>query len=810
MRLIITANRVTPGVYSRCYTVLVLLLCAASARAQTVTLTGAVRDRAAREAIPGAALHILGTSRGALTNVDGNYRLALDRGTHYTIRVTAIGYRPDTLRVTLFGDSTETIALVPAPLIGKPIIISANSSREEARRIMHKVIDSKDAWQSQIKDYSFHVYSRGDVRLGSDTSNNILAILESVANGYWKRGQGYAERITARHETADIPAELNRVALFDVENFYNDRIDVQDYNVVSPVAHDAFTRYDYDLLGEGTLNGVDIWKIEVDPLNSIFPAFSGTLWIDKTDYTIVYLDLSPNDAIQLGPIKDVHLEQTFSFVDNKFWMPSDLNFTLDVKLELPIVPVIHFSQTATLQNYAINTGLPDSLFLRGKHTVSPSADSVDSLHWVAMRTIPLARSEDTAYRVWDSVTRRVDSLLSHPQPPSFDPLSLALDFISTDLYQYNRVEGSDFHLEHDWKLTELHPLILNLMAAYGIGDARWKYSAGFTQALTMRPASAVTVSIPLGGDFHFTSIKAPPEVSSSIGGRIYDEYIRLGTAYDPIVNTLTALFLHSDYPNYYRAKGFEIDYDLNPKSIFSAQLHFKNEVESSVPNVTDFSLLDKRDTFRTNPAINDGRLHEMGGWLTVTPDLGNWDGSVSVNINYSAPGIGSQFNYATGQLDLSLEGKMGGWGKGWFEAKYSDLLSGALPAQSLFIFEARDAVIAPRGVFRTMSPFEFQGDRAWSLQYEQNFYDLPTRLVGIKMPIDLHWLGFANIAGASLSDKTNAFQPAPTATLGSTPFAEAGFGIGNILNILRFDATWRLTHRLAHNFFVTGTMAFSF
>ncbi|HZK76181.1 MAG TPA: hypothetical protein VFD13_04660, partial [Candidatus Kapabacteria bacterium] len=223
-----------------------------------------------------------------------------------------------------------------------------------------------------------------------------------------------------------------------------------------------------------------------------------------------------------------------------------------------------------------------------------------------------------------------------------------------------------------------------------------------------------------------------------------------------------------------------------------------------------FSLLDKRDTFRANPAINDGRLHEIGGWLNVTPDLGNWDGSASININYSAPGIGSEFNYVTGQFDLSLEGKMGGWGKGWFDGKYSDLLSGVLPAQNLFIFETRDAVVAPRGVFRTMYPFEFQGDRAWSLEYEQNFYDLPTRLIGIKMPVDLHWFGFANVAGASLSDKTNAFQPTPTATLGSTPFAEAGFGIGNILNVLRFDATWRLTHRLAHNFFVTGTMAFSF
>ena len=78
------------------------------------------------------------------------------------------------------------------------------------------------------------------------------------------------------------------------------------------------------------------------------------------------------------------------------------------------------------------------------------------------------------------------------------------------------------------------------------------------------------------------------------------------------------------------------------------------------------------------------------------------------------------------------------------------------------------------------------------------------------MPVDLHWFGFANVAGASLTDATRTLLPAPVQTLGSTPFTEAGFGIGNILNVLRFDAAWRLTYKTANNFYVTGTLAISF
>jgi hypothetical protein len=449
--------------------------------------------------------------------------------------------------------------------------------------------------------------------------------------------------------------------------------------------------------------------------------------------------------------------------------------------------------------------LPDSLF-RQEHVVAESADSVDSLHWIAIRTIPLANDEAGAYHKYDSLAS------IPPKPASFSPTGLLFSLIpGPDVYQFNRVEGSHFELGTSITFSDKWPLTMSGRAAYGVGDNRFKYSAGFTEGVTWTTKKRMNANFSIGGgDVNFSGIKNVQEVTSDLSARVYDLYLARGTAYDPIVNTLTSLFLHNDYPNYFRAKGFEIDFNINPKSIVSAQLHFKNEIESSLSNVTSFSVLDKRDTFRTNTAINDGRLHEIGGWLSVNPDLGNWDGSASININYSAPGIGSQFNYLTAQFDLTLEGKTGGWGKSWFDAKYNRLLGGALPAQDLFFFESRDAILAPRGVFRTMYPFEFQGDRAWTLMVEQNFYDLPTRLMGITMPVDLHWFGFANIADAILSNQTNTFLTAPTATLGSTPFAEAGFGIGNILNVLRFDATWRLTHRLAHNFFVTGTMAISF
>ena len=800
---------------------LVILTHAHLAFSQTVQLSGAIHEQGSVEAIPGASLHILGTSRGARTNAEGRFHLVLDSGVKYAIRITALGYRPDTLHVQLFKNTSEDILLTPAPILGPPITISADASRTEARRIMHKVIDSKDAWQSQINNYTFDVYSKTNLRSikngkkDSDddedkkdtnkTKSTVLAIVESSADGYWKRDHGYAERINARKQTADIPADVNRVALVGIQNFYNDRMDFGDYNIVSPVAHDAFDRYDYDLIGEGELNGQQVYKISVEPRGNLNPAFKGTLWIDQVDYTIAYLDLQPNDAVKIGPVKGIDIRQMFTMVDNKFWMPSELNFDCGIKLELPIIPEFDISQSATLENYIINGDIPDSIFST-QHLVAPRADSVDSIHWAALRTIPLERDEDTAYRRIDSI---VDNFKS--SPTAFTPLGLLWQLIpGTDFFQFNRVDGVSLELGHLWTVNDKLPTTFGGDADIDLGDGDWEYSMEVRQALTTKKQTQISANISLDGDVEMTGGRNDVQVTSSIDGRFYDERVARSDEYDQFVNSLTSLLLHRDYPNYYEAHGFDINYSLTPNRRFSATLDFKYLSEHIIGNVTNYSFFFRKDTFPANPRINDGLMHEISLDLNENFPLGFWEGSIHEGMIYSNASIGSAFNYLTSEGRLSLEGKVGGWGKTWISASWNELLTGALPAQSLFFFDARDAIIAPRDVFRTLSPFEFQGDRTWAVQFEQNFYDLPTRALGIHMPGDLHWFGFANVAGASLTNATRALLPSPVQTLGTTPFTEAGFGIGNILNVLRFDAAWRVTYKTTNNFYVTGTLAISF
>ncbi|MFI5264853.1 MAG: hypothetical protein ACHQM6_10085, partial [Candidatus Kapaibacterium sp.] len=140
--------------------------------------------------------------------------------------------------------------------------------------------------------------------------------------------------------------------------------------------------------------------------------------------------------------------------------------------------------------------------------------------------------------------------------------------------------------------------------------------------------------------------------------------------------------------------------------------------------------------------------------------------------------------------------------------EYPPWLIGPLPQWDYFFFETRNGFFSHEGYFRGLSPFEFQGDRMWSLNLEQNFYDLPTRILGIHFldQFDLHWLFHAGIGAIELGGAVPVGSPV---TAGK-PYSEIGFGIGNIFNILQLEGTWRLTHKTTNNFYPTLDIHFSF
>ena len=80
-----------------------------STSGQGGAITGTVRDRATQQPVASAQVTVVGTTRGALTNDQGSYRLTGVPAGSYQVRVLRIGYQASVLPVTVTNAETATL-----------------------------------------------------------------------------------------------------------------------------------------------------------------------------------------------------------------------------------------------------------------------------------------------------------------------------------------------------------------------------------------------------------------------------------------------------------------------------------------------------------------------------------------------------------------------------------------------------------------------------------------------------------------------------------------------------------------------------
>lgn len=763
--------------------------------AQTgVRLSGMITNTKTGEPIPRASVMILGTSRGAIANTQGKYSIVLEQGRSHRLRIRAIGFRDDTVSITLSEATTRNFQLEEQPVTGAEVVVRGDASRVEARRIMREVIKRKKAWIDKLNDFTSKAYSRWNYRTISGGVDTVMrSVIESIADVYWKKGKGIAERIVARKQTANLPPEFNTFSVGQIQNFYDERIDFGDYNLTSPLAEDAFDVYDYDLLEkEVKLFGstYSVIAVEIGPLSA---GFTGKLWVDEADYSVGYLELEPNDAVEMGPINELRFEQRFDDIGGEFQLPIDLHMIVGVKLQLPFVPKFQFEQFSVLKDYVVNQGIHDSLFAGRRHSALPTADSASPAIWEAERAIPLTVEEESAYK-------RIDSTIALDKGDTVH--SFFGDFLevlpSPDLPAYNQVEGLRLGISKRITPVKTFPLTLSGELKYGFKDEAWKYRLRLEQGILWTMRKGVSVSAGLSGDFR-GEYRERPDIILALGGDLYDVYHERGAAYASPMTSITSLIYKTDYQEFYRGRGFSLDLKYHASSRSQATVHYVSE------KLTDVGTLHiVNDTSGNAPQ----QYNAIVAGLETGIDLGSADIGLNLAYSVTSKSLSSAYEFSRINAEVTSAIRLGALGRVELTGRYQTALSGTLPRWDLAFFETRNKFFSAGSYFRALDPFEFMGDRLWMLYAEHNFYDLPLRLFGIKLPedIDLHWFVFGGMGEADFRSTALA----GVHTTHDKPHAEIGVGIGNILNIIRLEGTWRLTHTKESNFYPTISIGFTF
>lgn len=105
-----------------------------AALAQSVTITGNVRNSLDKNVVPAVSVTIKGSTVGTFTDDKGNFRLTTNQQPPFTLVITSVGYEAKEVQVTSAGQAVD-VELAPASTLGVEVVISAS-------RVPERILES--------------------------------------------------------------------------------------------------------------------------------------------------------------------------------------------------------------------------------------------------------------------------------------------------------------------------------------------------------------------------------------------------------------------------------------------------------------------------------------------------------------------------------------------------------------------------------------------------------------------------------------------------------------------------------------------
>jgi len=739
-------------------------------------VSGTVLDAATNMPLPAATIRVEGPSnRGTISNERGQFQLSVPAGTS-TLIISFLGYRSDTVNVSPSNAQELRAALQPEAIRMPEIVVT---DEDPAIEIIRRAIESKPKWMGALRTFQAEAYSR--ITIDLDTA--IGAISESYLTLYWRANDSLREVVHQKRQTKNLAMGeiVNRIG--EVTNFNDDTVVTGGFKFIGPTSPDAFSYYDYKLVRTRSMDGMDVYDIDVIPRSRVRPLFRGRISIAERSYAVMNVDFVPNEAFAIPFLKNVafHYLQQFRLYENRFWMPVDYRVRGKADVNLMGFSLLKFSfvRYVVMSDYKINPDFADSIAVMPRLTVAPEASKFDSSYWAEHPLLPLNVKEEQAYNTLDS-TATIESQIGR-KTKSLNSLNAGVAGLSYVDLRFNRVEGLFTGGKFDID-SVTNSLALRGGLGYSFDDKRWKYSGGAT--------------------YYFA-----PQRLLGIGGTVYRRLDNRPDEgyFEDLEILLGSLFSKDDYRDYFLSRGWHgfLEGNIVPRKDapgVHAQLGYTNEYETSLKNITEYSFFDRDRTYRLNPPIADGTLRALTFNAQYGDELqyffSNPYLTAHTSIEYSSKSLLSSdfgFTRIAGALrvkfptyDMSL----------FFNPTMSISLSGGMLAgdrlpQRLFNLESSYLGTAWFGGLRAAGVKEFSGDRFMLLSLEHNFRRLPFLASGIPFLYEsnLELIVFASVAQSWLTPSVFAGPPTFKTTNGW--YYEGGVSINRILDILRFDLTWR-------------------
>jgi hypothetical protein len=404
---------------------LTFLILSANAMAQSFTLSGTITDGSGNP-VPFATILVKNTSKGSSANSDGQYTLSLVAGT-YDIVFKAIGYKQDIRKIELKSNTEINIKLLPESYQLQNVVVKAGGE-DPAYAIMRRAIRKRKGYLTEVKSYTADTYIKGlqkllaapkkfmgrDIdaiarQMGLDSNRQgIIYLSESESKlSFTQPNQYHEEMISSKVSGSNRAFSFNRASDMDV-NFYQNLQDWRGLStrpLISPIAENALSYYNFKYMGESRENGEVINRIKVIPKRQYEPTFEGYIYILDDSWRIHSVDLYLTKSAGINFVDTMTVKQQYIPVENKAWMPASVKF----EFKGGFLGFRFGGYFVTLfKNYDLNPQLNKKSFAEVMK-VTADVNKKDSTYWQQARPIPLTDEEKTDYQKKAVLARKRES-----------------------------------------------------------------------------------------------------------------------------------------------------------------------------------------------------------------------------------------------------------------------------------------------------------------------------------------------------------------------------------------------------------------
>ncbi|MEO1052416.1 MAG: DUF5686 family protein [Bacteroidota bacterium] len=793
--------------------------------AQTTEVNGKIIDKETNEPIPFANISFKGTSIGTTSNATGVFRLFTSSKVPDSVQVSFVGYTTQFIKIRRGRKQYLEIFLEPELVNLNEVVVLAGENPAYAilRQVMRNKkyndkrklssfetknytkievdvaqMDAKFAQNKLVQKVVSSIDTISDFTSSSGTPEIPIFISESISTYTLQNAPRLEKELIHKANIHGIAIQNKKAAsqltgvAFQEYNFYQNRLEIVNRDFISPLADSWRAFYDFDLMDSLDIDGDYCYELKFYPKNKGDVAFSGTMWITKSDYALKQIDAKLDGTnANINFVQSVKVDQKLQKSSEGPWLP------IDTQVEI-IVPELTPKLTGVTVRFHIIT-YPETWKLNQKYTdahfllpieVDDDVVKYPPGYWEKVRPVPLNEREEKSLRAIERIQNipAVKLIAETIKTILRGYLRLGKVDYGPVLFTYanNDVEGHRIRVGFRTNDLWSEKWVLTGFLAYGTRDERFKYGGRVDHIFSRKPWTTLNVS------FSRDNQQLGALEENAYTNRAFSASARFNDQAFPHIAEKTEVGFSRDLRRGLNQTITLTNLHFNPLFPFAFENQETGQVTS---NYTSSEI-----SFQTRYAKNEKYIFDNNLRIPAAiPKFPVLTLRYAIGINNL---LGSDIDYQKFMVRLDHEINVGllGTAKYIVEGGY---IPSTVPFPTLKNHIGNETFFFNEDAFNLMRFGEFASDKYVYLKYTHFFQGLLLNRIPLMRKFKWRLMGSFNVLYGGVSDANrqmilfhndNPLAP-PVDYIRNVPYMEAGYGVENIFRVLRVMAFHRLTYR---------------